>query len=615
MSMFGLYALRRGDAAREYLAMRSLAQRPSPSIVRIGLTMPERRLGFGKGAADRGSGARRHRAGQAADGIVCRCAQVSRDDVACAVAGGAATLDQLEAATGCSTVCGGCRDDVQSILVAAMRSAEAATASRPWRPGSRSAAATGSPLAASVFADQLVPNATPETIRQRLGRQAVVADVLLGLAVLFLACLVGVVAVPVAWASGLIGSAAAAACGLFIAAALVVDTRESFLEWRRIFHEEAAEDADAGDGTTVPAPSDGAGTPREVSIRLGSAQRLSFPQWLYYKFTLRLDYLLNDIWRSAVHQARKSMLSRGLRAARSWSSLYQPCWEHVDRQLAELVIESSLMLGLTETWSDRASGHTYGRFVYSDWLCPASPRFRDEAVQIDRFEVVVDLDRRRAIGAEVNGRQIGAGQDALVLADLCVSVNFHTILHAYANRACVPNHPDPILASAAVFTAAMNAQAWHAGYFAMTVATRFRRVLERNSRHGMFAHGSGAMMRQIVRYSRTGAFLVEARKATMAVLREHRVDVDPEAYFLMSVLHSVDHHVIAAAVDPVNLHSGLLGYGGMEWIRVLFQEPLRPIFADTRISSQNTGWVADLYKRLSAIDPWYADRVDYCIRY
>ena len=44
----------------------------------------------------------------------------------------------------------------------------------------------------------------------------------------------------------------------------------------------------------------------------------------------------------------------------------------------------------------------------------------------------------------------------------------------------------------------------------------------------------------------------------------------------------------------------------MEWIRV---------FANTRISAQKSGWMADLYKRLCAIDPWYADRVDYCIRY
>jgi hypothetical protein len=351
-----------------------------------------------------------------------------------------------------------------------------------------------------------------------------------------------------------------------------------------------------------------------VSIRPGASHRLSFGQWLYYKFTLRLDYLLNDVWRTTAHVFRKSMLRRGLGFAHKWSSLYQPCWEQVDRQLAELLIESSLMLGLTETWSDPASGHNCGRFVFEDWDCPASPRFCNEAVHVDRFEVVVDLDQRRALGAALNGRQIGAGEDALVLADLCVSINFHTVLHAYANRACVPNHPDPTLAKAAVFTLAMNAQAWHAGYFAMTDATRFRRVLELNSRRGMVAH-AGPMMRQIVRYSRTGAFLMAARKVTMEVLREHRVDIDPEGFFLMSVMHSVDHAVIAAAVDPVNLYSRLLEFRGMEWIRVLVQEPLRPILADTRISSQKSAWVADLYRRLRAIDPWYADRIDYCIRY
>ena len=439
--------------------------------------------------------------------------------------------------------------------------------------------------------------------------------------VLVLVSLLGVGALPIAWCLGGIGSPLAALCGLAIVLVLANDTLLSHVEWRRIFFAETPDRSVLPRGAQPPplsrrsAAAAGQRAPRGRDIPGLVMRRLSFRQWLYYKFTLRFDYLVNDLWRAAVHSLRKSLLRRGFRSARAWSSLYQPCWERIDRQLAELLIESSLMLGLTETWSDPESGHTHGRFVYTDWACPAGTRFENEAVQIDRFEVVVDLDRRQALSAAVNGREIGAGEDALVLADLCVSIHIHTILHAYANWACVPDHKDPVLARAAVYTLAMNGQAWYAGHFANAEAANFRRVLMRNAQGGMFEHGNGAMMKQIVRFSRAGAFLMAARKATMDVLREHHVDINPEAFFLMSVVHSVDHAVIPAAVDPVNLHSKLLNYRGMEWIRVLVQEPLQPILANTRISAAKSGWIADLYKRLAAIDPWYADRVDYCIRY
>lgn len=553
-----------------------------------------------------------------ADAILCHCRRVARQAVVQAVAAGAVSFEQVQITTGCSTVCGGCRPKVEAVLAAATWRAEAIA--EPRQQAFDAKETIDCDAGARLFREDLAEQ-QPETIAPSLrSRVAAVANaiVMAGVAVLFLACLIGVFAVPLAWAWGAIGAATAIACGLIISIVLAIDARISYGEWRRIFFVETSDDAVLQRGAKGPSlfrRAEAPGTLRTADIRGIVMQRLSFRQWTFYKFTLRLDYLLNDMWRAAAHGVRKSLLRRGFRFARTWSPLYQPCWEHVDRQLAELLIETSLMLGLNETWTDPQSGHTHGRFVYTDWTCPAGPRFKNEAVHIDRFEVAVDLDRRVALSAAVNGREIGAGEDALVLADLCVSVNFHTILHAYANWACVPDHSDPLLAKAAVYTMAMNGQAWEAGYFSNTVATNFRRVLETNAKRGIFEHGNGQLMRQLVRFSRTGAFIIAARNATMDVLREHNVDIDAEAFFLMSVLHSIDHHVIAAAVDPINLHSKLLGYGGMEWIRVLFQEPLRPLFANTRISAQKSGWIADLYKRLCAIDPWYADRVDYCIRY
>jgi hypothetical protein len=424
--------------------------------------------------------------------------------------------------------------------------------------------------------------------------------------------------VGIAAARRLIAPIARALIGVVVA----LDLWSSHGEWRRIFIDETPDPAltrprtslrpPAATAAAAPAPGRGfASRP----IRGLVMRRVTFRQWVYYKFTLRIDYLANDLWRGAAHVVRKALLRRGVRGAHRWARLYQPHWSSIPRQIAEHVLETSLMLGLAETWTDATTGNPHGRFVFTDWVCPAGPRFRGEAVHIDRFEIVLDMKARVATGAKVNGVEIGPGEDALVIADLCVSTFFHTIMHGYANWACVPEHTDPILSRAAVYTLAMNAQAWQAGYFSNVVASNFRRVIQKNATRGIFPHGSGALMREIVQHSRTGAFLMEARRVTMEVMRAHAVDIDHEAFFLMSVMHSIDHHFIAATVDPCNLRSRLLDYDGTEWIRVLFQEPLHALFANTKISAVREGWIAELYRRLRAIDPWYADMIDYCIRY
>ena len=162
---------------------------------------------------------------------------------------------------------------------------------------------------------------------------------------------------------------------------------------------------------------------------------------------------------------------------------------------------------------------------------------------------------------------------------------------------------------------AMNAYAVMPGLFITANPPNLKRLLNLNASKGIYRHGTGALIEELRRYSRFADFTLHARETMMAVLQEHEVEIDAEAYFLMSVMHSLDHHNVCRCSDPKDLYSPRLGYGGAEWIRVLFSEPLTPILADTRPSRQKSPWMVELHRRLHAIDPELADRVDCGIRY
>jgi len=103
------------------------------------------------------------------------------------------------------------------------------------------------------------------------------------------------------------------------------------------------------------------------------------------------------------------------------------------------------------------------------------------------------------------------------------------------------------------------------------------------------------------------------RRARLA--SDHDVAIDGDSFFLMSVVHSIDHYCASFSTDPIDLRAPLLQFGGAQWIRALFVPPLHPFLAETRISKARAPWLRDLHARLKMIDADFADAVDYSIRY
>lgn len=516
--------------------------------------------------------------------LLCRCMRVPPRAVVAAIRGGCDRLALLQEETGAGTVCGGCRFAMQALL----DEDELEEPPAPAEP-SPPVEAPADPLGGLV---------------------AVLRPVVLVATAPLLALLA---------ATGVLAGPALAAVGAGLLGLLIWDLGHARARWRAIFHDALPDDRVLADSALRPPmlrrdPAAGPPSLTEASIGGMILRRLSLRDWLHYSYTLRIDYLLNDAWRGARHLLRRALIRRGVTAARRWTPWYRGHWQELDRQLGELVLETSLSIGV-EAGEDVDGGGRQLRFSWNDWATAAGLGVPDERLHVEQLSVTVDLDGRRAVDATFNGAPIGVGADALVLAFNALVLFHHPVLHAYSNWACVPDHPDRELARAARYTLAMNAVSWHAGAVAATDARLFRAVLDDNAAKGIQGHARGALYEEVLQHSRTARFIAQARPITMAVLREFEVDIDPEAFFLMSVVHSVDHHACAGAVDGVDLVSPLLGYGGAQWIRALFVEPLVPWLADTRIKKSRSPWLKELHRRLTELDPGFADVVDSCIRY
>lgn len=273
----------------------------------------------------------------------------------------------------------------------------------------------------------------------------------------------------------------------------------------------------------------------------------------------------------------------------------------------------ALCLGIVSLVEE--AGSPVATFRYCDWLCPAGTEVPGEILAVSMLEVRVNLDTRTALACSLNGTPLEPGSDALCFAYLALSGYHHTVLHAYANWAAVPDHPDPHIRQGARWTLATNAVALYTGRACQHDPRSMERVLKYNGRRGMARHGAGPLLGAVAERSRYARFVLQARRVFIETLVEHKLDIDIEALFLMTVVHSLDHHMAGVCVDPHDLVPTGSEHRAAQVIRLLFSEPLVPLTVNTRLSAVQDGWPRDLFARLSQLDADLAGRIDVGISY
>ncbi len=389
------------------------------------------------------------------------------------------------------------------------------------------------------------------------------------------------------------------------------DLAQTYRQWQQVF----IDDLKGGRGlrddeTKVPGFSKTLlGGPRGVVMR-----RLPFWRWVAYKYTLRQDYVLNSAWRWLRHHVRTFCLRYGYQQARTWHPAYQAFWGQPARELAELVLETSLGLGVSSIRHDE-EGRRIAVFRFENWLCPAGSETPGELLKVTRLQLEIDIERREAIACTLNGTHIGTGSDALCYLYLALSGYHHTALHAYANWAADPNHDDSHLSRAATWTLATNAVALFTGRAFQRTPDTMREALRYNCRRGIPEHGTGTLLRELAKHSRYTRFVYRARGAVLKTIQDHNLNVDAESLFLSTVVHSLDHYMATRAVDPYDLVMTHSKHRAAQVVRMIFTEPLEPGLVNTRLSAVTTGWPKTLFDRLTAIDETLARHVDIDIAY
>jgi CRP-like cAMP-binding protein/bacterioferritin-associated ferredoxin len=522
------------------------------------------------------------------DDLLCRCMNVPRAVVQEAISGGLTTRTEVEAATGCGGVCGGCHVHIDSML-----------SNVDCDDKRREVDLDGPEVEIHV---PLLSRWTA-----RFGRAAATSLGLWGYLRPGLAMALFLSSPIIAFYSLQTALIAALISALLFA----IDLRAARRQWREIFVQAVAPPVGIRPDEERPAgfAEDGVQAIRAIVMR-----ELPFWDWVTYKYTLRQLYILNSAWRWLRHQLRKRLLSRGFEQARSWGRRSRSFWGDVPREIAELCLETSLCLGMIDA-SKNEDGQLIGTLRFTNWLCPAALRNGSEVAAVETLEVKLDLHTRTALSCRVNGEELGATRDALCWVYVALSAYQHTMLHAYGNWAADPLHEDKYVRQGARWTLATNAVALYSGTAFQSDPRSFQRVARHNAAKSMFRHGYGPMMDTIAEHSHYARFILEARQVFMQVMQEQEIDVDLESLFLMTVVHSLDHHMACVSVDPADLIPEDTPYHPAETVRVIFSEPLEPFVLNTRLSSFRGGWPRELYEALRPIDPDLARYIDIGISY
>eukprot|EP00456_Euglypha_rotunda_P044601 TRINITY_DN3520_c0_g1_i16.p1 TRINITY_DN3520_c0_g1~~TRINITY_DN3520_c0_g1_i16.p1 ORF type:complete len:419 (-),score=19.79 TRINITY_DN3520_c0_g1_i16:403-1659(-) len=314
-------------------------------------------------------------------------------------------------------------------------------------------------------------------------------------------------------------------------------------------------------------------------------------QWFQYKWTLRLEWLIALFTRSFSQ----------------WNASKPDFSETELRKIVgELSLETSLVMGYRESFME--DGKLVLKFQFTDFKLPTYNEI-EEIQHFDNLEVIVDPVSRVGIRCSLDGEDM-EWKDAVAVLYLCCSVNMHAVCHSYSNWGCDVQSVSSILRWGALFTIAMNYQAWLSGFLACREPEKLKEMLAYNVRKGMSCHRK---LPEIAPYSRMVRFIMDSRPLLRKILAKHSVPINFEGFLQCSIIHSLDHFGISRAVDVPALTLSRR-FRGAE-LRQYFTEPLLGLLVDTRLSRTGEKWAQELYQGLHAIDVDLADEISFCICY
>ena len=250
------------------------------------------------------------------------------------------------------------------------------------------------------------------------------------------------------------------------------------------------------------------------------------------------------------------------------------------------------------------------------------------------FAVNIDLDTKKFVKARMDNVDITASQ-SLILLYFTLFATQHVKIHAMANWGINDDQSlkeiNPFLQRNSIVTAIYN----YFGYnsFSTFMQTWQNQGLlsgnwsEKNSLVKCFNHGlkegvaEHGQIKDLMRYSRFVNFSVKVRAIFINEFAKHKhlfPGVDGEAFFVGTVLHSLDHTLAEwNLADPLWLDVNDPKFGHMAELGriacVGFCGDVPFLYFNKRFSGSDHPFYKKVYDRAAKIDKSLADNMDTCI--
>ena len=344
----------------------------------------------------------------------------------------------------------------------------------------------------------------------------------------------------------------------------------------------------------------------QVPSKSSMLKPTTLKKYAFYYWTLHMDYTIIVIWRIIIHTLRKFLWRLGYAQEKS---------NHA-AQLGELFLDTTLMLYMKlDSFDDKKK---QAIFYAKEFNVPHT-RAAKGYVTIKDLQVTVDLVNRQAIECQLEGENISI-HTALRLTGWLLTVNSHVNVHGLALKSCDNDHKLSEIQLASTYTLAINSAAiLGSTRFCQTGSFENQASMINKAMSNSFPKHTVFSLNTLVPYSKTAAFLIQARQVVFSIVGKYDLQVDPEAFFLETVMHAIDHVSAAEAADALSMIA-VTSYdqevcADVDWVFGLFVKDIGSIFADTKLHRSKVRWHQDMYAHLKQIDPNLAKKVDWCVAY
>mmetsp|Transcript_65540 Transcript_65540/g.166040 ORF Transcript_65540/g.166040 Transcript_65540/m.166040 type:complete len:517 (-) Transcript_65540:186-1736(-) len=296
--------------------------------------------------------------------------------------------------------------------------------------------------------------------------------------------------------------------------------------------------------------------------------------------------------------------------------------------VGELLLETMQAVHMVSM--DVQAGRDIAHFVWVD-LCFLGSN--SDMVIAPEVIVDVDVNARLMTGAEIRWlsgkKQLISATQAITLISCNTIMSNHVTIHASANWGLNPEAKDPFVKQNAIVTVIYNyfgargfsevrGLLYNLGLVSVEHSKGFLDSLDHSMKKGVPPH---KQVVDLLPYSDVVTFVVKARRHFLTLFDQYKnylEDIDGEAMFIGTVLHSLDHSLWCKVIgDPLwfDVKDPVFGKSAdlMRITRAGFADDLPAVLFTKKYRDASHPFYKTFYEKVVKINKELADMMDTCI--